>query len=44
VQEYASFLQNHALPGDLKVTGLALAGLSVGASITGVSACTASAA
>ncbi|MET0794357.1 MAG: hypothetical protein ABW061_22735, partial [Polyangiaceae bacterium] len=36
VGEYDKFRSKNALPGYLKVTGLALAGFSVGASITGV--------
>lgn len=34
--EYAKFRSKNALPGYVKVTGLAIAGFSVGASVTGV--------
>jgi len=36
VGEYAKFRSKNTLPGYVKVTGLALAGFSVGASVTGV--------
>ncbi|MEI9951007.1 MAG: HDOD domain-containing protein [Pseudomonadota bacterium] len=36
MREHAKFRSKNALPGYLKVTGLALAGFSVGASVTGV--------